>query len=249
MVLRSQGFTIIEVSIFLAVSGLLITIALLGTGNVIQRTRFSDSGRSLNSYLQQQYDNILNGVNTRLGQEECNASQVDTNSSQAPGMSNCLFLGKLIVFKRNSSTVQTFDIVGTEPANPNYNLSDNGLIKTFTPKVVRSVGTDNFQIPWGSILSGSKRLADNKSVTDIAFIRSPRSTHIVSYMFDDSTLNGGNDLSGMLNDASNMESKTNYCISSPDIAGSLTKLTATGGQGQDALQITFDAIPGDCNGL
>lgn len=248
MVRRTQGYTIIEVSLFLAITGLLILIVLIGTGNTVRTTRFSDSNRSLHAYLQKQYDNILNGVNTRPGQEECIGGVVDTTSTQPPGASNCLLLGKLVSLKQNATTVQTFDIVGQEPANPNYNLADVDLIKTYQPTIVRNVSSDTFQIPWGAKIVGSKRLADNKAEDQFAIIRSPRSTHIVSYTFNESDLGGSNDMTGVVSNASNIEQSTNFCVNSVDAPGLLSKITATGNQGQDALQLTFDASSGDCNG-
>lgn len=250
MASSSKGFTIIEISMFLAVSGLLILVVLLGTGNSIRSTRFSDSSQSARAYLQKQYDNILNGVNQRLGNEECNASIVDTSSAQAPGASNCLLMGRLISTSFNSSIINTYDIVGTEPANPNYNLSDTDLIKTFQPTIVRTVNSDAYQISWGAQLSGSKRLSDSKFVDQLAFIRSPRSTHIVAYSFKNTDLAGSNNLLNVVSDPNNIEKIVNFCISNSDGLGSPSKITHTGGQGHDSIQLSFDAsLAGDCNGL
>lgn len=248
MVLRAQGYTIIEVSLFLAITGLLVLIALIGTGNTIRTTRFSDSNRSLQAYLQKQYDNLLNGVNTRPGQEECFFGIVDTSASQPPGASNCLLLGKLISLKQNTNAIQTYDIVAHEPATPDFTLSDTDLIKTYQPTIVRNVSVDSFQIPWGAAIAGSKRLADNQASDQIALIRSPRSTHIVTYTFKESDLSGSDDLTGVVSNSSNIEQNTNFCIGSADSPGVLAEIAATGSQGQDAFKLTFDVTNGDCNG-
>ena len=115
---RSEGYTIVEVSLFLGISALLLTMALVGTGLSIRTTRFTDSTRSLHSYVQQQYDDLLNGVNSRFGTESCTGGNVNTGVSQTPGTSNCLYMGKLVVFTQNASTVTSYNIVGTEPATP-----------------------------------------------------------------------------------------------------------------------------------
>src|SRR6266536_3229274 len=101
---RAEGYTIIEVSLFLGISALMLAIALVGTGLSIRTTRFADSTRSLHAYVQQQYDDLLNGVNSRLGNEACNSGVISTATPQTPGTSNCLYMGKLILFKPSTDT-------------------------------------------------------------------------------------------------------------------------------------------------
>lgn len=249
---RSEGYTIIEVSLFLAVSGLLVLIALFGTGTAIRSTRFTDSARSLHAYLQKQYDNILNGVNSRTGNEACVAGNVVTGSNQQAGTSNCLLLGKLVTLKQGSSAIKTYDIVGTEPPVPNYNAPDAELIADFTPTVVRNVGTETYDIPWGTQVSGTKRLSDNQAVDTFALIRSPRSARIVSYTFE-SPSDSISALAPIINprlaaNTNNINKPTNFCLISADNIGIVAKIGITDAQGQDALLLDFNAQPGDCDG-
>lgn len=251
---RSEGYTIIEVSLFLGISALLLALALVGTGLSIRTTRFTDSTRSLHSYVQQQYDDLLNGVNSRFGTESCSSGVVSTGTSQTPGTSNCLYMGKLIVFKPSSSTVTTYNIVGTEPATVDYSLSDEQLIYDFTPTVVTNVGVDNYSIPWLATVSGSKRTVDNKAVDAFALIRSPRSTRIVSYVYKEPSSAGSYSLASLINpslpaDANNISRAANFCISSADGLGQPSKIMVAGGQGQNEINVSFDAVASDCNGL
>jgi len=248
---RSEGYTIVEVSLFLGISALLLTMALVGTGLSIRTTRFTDSTRSLHSYVQQQYDDLLNGVNSRFGTESCANGVVNTGASQTPGTSNCLFMGKLIVFTPNASDVTSYNIVGTEPANVDYSKSDEQLIYDFAPKVVTNTGSDTFTIPWLATISGSKRPIDGKAVDAFALIRSPRSNRIVSYVFKQP--NGSYNLSTLINpgvaaNANNIGKPATFCVSSADGLGQPSKIMITGGQGQDAIGVSFDAVAGDCNG-
>ncbi len=250
---RSEGYTIIEVSLFLGVSALLLVMAMVGTGLSIRTTRFTDSTRSLHSYVQQQYDDLLNGVNSRVGTEACNSGTVNTGSAQTPGTSNCIYMGKLLVFQVNANIITTYDLIGTEPASVNYTKSDEQLIHDFTPKPVTNVGVDNFNIPWQATVSGSKRLVDNKAVNGFALIRSPRSTHIVSYAFKQPSAVGTYSLAGLIDptvpaDANNISKQANFCLSSADGLSSPSKVVVAGGQGQDQITVGFDAIAGDCNG-
>lgn len=248
---RSEGYTIIEISLFLGISALLLAVALVGTGLSIRTTRFTDSTRSLHAYVQQQYDELLNGVNSRFGNEACNSGVINTGTSQTPGTSNCLFMGKLIVFASGSSAITTYGIVGVEPAAPDYSQSDEQLIYNFTPTIVRSVGVDNFDIPWRASISGSKRIIDSRAVDAVALIRSPRSTRIVSYVFKEPSANYA--LAPLINpgvagNANNISKAANFCVRSADGFGSPSKIMISGGQGQDAISVAFDALTGDCNG-
>lgn len=248
---RSEGYTIVEVSLFLGISALLLTMALVGTGLSIRTTRFTDSTRSLHSYVQQQYDDLLNGVNSRFGTESCTGGNVNTGVSQTPGTSNCLYMGKLVVFTQNASTVTSYNIVGTEPATVDYGKSDEQLIYDFAPKTVTNAGVDTFTIPWLATISGSKRPIDGTAVDAFALIRSPRSNRIVSYVFKQP--NGAYNLSTLINpgvaaNANNISKAANFCLTSADGLGQPSKVTISGGQGQDSIGVSFDALTGDCNG-
>ncbi len=248
---RSEGYTIIEVSLFLGISALMLVMALVGTGLSIRTTRFTDSTRSLHNYAQQQYDDLLNGVNSRSGAEACTSGVIDTATPQTPGTSNCLYMGKLMVLQQNSSNIVTYNIVGTEPANPDYSKSDEALIYDFTPTIVRTVGVQTYNVPWLATISGSKRIIDNKAVDAFALIRSPRSTRIVSYVFKEPSANYA--IAPLINpgvaaNANNISKPANFCLSSADGLGQPSKITISGGQGQDAIGVSFDAVAGDCNG-
>jgi len=248
---RSEGYTIIEVSLFLGISALMLALAFVGTSLSIRTTRFADSTRSLHGYVQQQYDDLLNGVNSRLGAEACNSGTVSTGTSQTPGTSNCLYMGKLMLFKAGTNQVTTYNIVGTEPTTPDYTESDEELIYDFAPTVIRNVGVDTYSIPWQATISGTKRLIDGTGVDAFALIRSPRSTRIVTYTFKEP--GGSYNLQSLINpnlsaDANNISKAANFCVLSADGIGMPSKITTTGGQGQDAIGVSFDATTGDCNG-
>jgi hypothetical protein len=248
---RSEGYTIIEVSLFLGISALLLALAFVGTSLSIRTTRFTDSTRSLHAYIQQQYDDLQNGVNSRLGTESCAAGTVSTGMSQAPGTSSCLYMGKLIVFSQDSSDLKVYNIIGTEPANADYSKSDESLIYDFTPTIVTNVGVETYSIPWLATVSGSKRIADGIAVDAFALIRSPRSTRIVSYTFKQPGVNYN--LASLVNpsvagNVNNISKPTNFCLNSADGLGQPSKIIISGGQGQDAIGVSFDTATGDCNG-
>jgi type II secretory pathway pseudopilin PulG len=245
---RQAGFTIIEITLFMGITGLLFLVALVGTGNTIRSFRFTDSGRSLEAFVQKQYDDIVNGLNNRSGDVSCANGTISTGSEQTVGSSNCLLIGKLVVFRAGESTVTTYNVIGSEPGNVNYSLSDDALISAFQPQVVTTTATGTYTIPWGASPSGFKRLNTNVAANGLLLIRSPKSNRIVSYSFVVPTT-VPTSLSSVVNDANARSQPSNYCIKSAEDFGGPAKLEISGGASQSAAKIIFNATDSECNGV
>lgn len=248
---RQAGFTIIEITLFMAITGLLFTIAILGTGNAIRTVRFTDSGRSLESYVQKQYDDILNGLNDRSNQISCTSGTIDTTTPQNVGTSNCVVMGRLLQFSTSGTTITNYKVIGTEPANVNYSQSDDQLIASFNPTVVTTSGVTTFDVPWGAPFTGFKRLNTSTATNGLLLIRSPSSTRIVSYTFKIAGATPtASEVSTAIGDVNSRSQTTNFCIKSSDRLGNPAKLVISGGSGQTAASINFNATDApDCNGL
>lgn len=251
-----SGYTITEISLFIGISGLLMLLVLMGSGATIQATRFTDSSRSLHAFIQKQYDNILNGVNTRDSDTACDSGVVDATpaTGDAVGTTNCLLMGRLIVLGQGDSVATAYPIVGVEPANPDYNQSDAELIYDYSPTIVRDIDVEQFTIPWGASIVGSKRSSDSTKVNAFAMIRSPRSTRVLFYTYQQPSSNYN--LAQLVNPSTiandnNFSSATNtsnFCLRSADAFAVMSRIKIAGGQGQDAIGLSFDATTGDCDG-
>ncbi|MCR5700325.1 MAG: hypothetical protein K6G49_02765 [Candidatus Saccharibacteria bacterium] len=99
------GFTLVEVSLFLAISGLLFFAITLGVQNSIYQQRKNDSVQSFIEFLRGVYDEVLNVQN-------------DTENG---GRSENAIYGKLVVFgenanlagtKANQNEIFTYSVVG-----------------------------------------------------------------------------------------------------------------------------------------
>ncbi|HSW81232.1 MAG TPA: hypothetical protein VLG40_02440 [Candidatus Saccharimonas sp.] len=247
---RQRGFTVIEISLFLAFTGMLFLIAIIGTGNTLRTVRFGDSGHSLQAFVQRQYDDIINGLNSRLGNENCSAGVVTNGANQTPGTSDCLLIGRLLVFVPNSATVTQYDVIGTEPANLDYTQSDAQLISAYHPQVVTASQVATFDIPWGAYVMGTKRLSDSQAVTGLLLIRSPKSSRVVSYTYKAGSP-VANDISSIVNNSANIGQTANFCVENADGAGLPVKIVVTSAPDQQAVQAVFDAngSGNDCNGV
>ena len=241
MVKGSGGYTIIEVLLFLAISGLLLLIAFVGTGSTIRSVRFTDSGRSLEAFLQKQYDDIINGVNSRTSDLKCSAGNVESGN-QAVGTSSCLLIGKLLGFTLGEGRITINNVVGTEPSGLTYeSLSDKAAIAAFAPVAVTNFNTETYDIPWSATVSGTKRLSEPPaSINYLLLVRSPKSSRVVSYAFNSPSQ--PTDLSAFIQVPANSGSVTNVCIKNADGFGSPAMLQITPGATQNAVQVLFDRV-------
>ena len=251
---RQAGYTVIELSLFLGISALLFTIAVFATGSTIRNARFTDSGRSLEAYVQKQYDDIINGVNPRAGDISCTSGTV-TTGTQTPGTSNCLLVGKLLLFQVNSPTITSYDIVATDPGiNVDFGKTDEQLIATvYQPQVITTANVLQHEISWQAPVIGIKRISSGDpsalATNALALIRSPRSQRILAYSYKEAaTPTAGLLLSVVSNPTLNTGKAVNFCIQSADRIGTQAKLVISTGSNQSAAQIDFNATAGDCDG-
>lgn len=207
----SAGFTIIEVVLFLAISGSLVVALLATVGTSISRQRFTDSLTGTTSFMQLQYDETLNVVNNRTvsGCSKASGVTITTGGGSARGASGCVILGKSLEFSPTSATIMTHTIIGTEPtvAGPQTGAD---LLKTYAPGVDGS-SSSPYDIPWGTTVNSVRVDGTSNHVNRILLLRSPDSGTILT--FGD---NGGNSLVGAL---SSGPQTYNVCIQSADLVG------------------------------
>ena len=121
--MNRSGFTIIEVTLVLAISMFLFVGVIGGTNVNITRQRYNDSVNSFAEFLRSQYSEVISTENTR-DDRISNTSPCTLTSKQAAGngsgsnvetgRSHCLIYGKLITFneENNPAKVYSYDIIG-----------------------------------------------------------------------------------------------------------------------------------------
>jgi type II secretory pathway pseudopilin PulG len=249
---QQGGFTIIEVILFLAISALLLSIALIGTRGSIQAGRYTDSVRSTESNIEKQFSDVVNGVNPRASNLVCdtngNVSEVGSGGTP-PGKTDCVLMGKLLHFTNGQPQFIVRPVVGVEPSSlvDTSEMTDFELIFNYSPHIVNVASTaENAPIPWQATVGGVKR-SDGSAVNSVALLRSPRSGSILTYAF---SWDGTSDITSAVATTGNyLQNKSvNVCIESAD-NGTLAAITIGGGQGQAAIATDFDGITqNDCQG-
>ena len=111
-----KAFTVIEISLFIAISGFMMVGIVAGTSTSVARQRYNDAVNSFVEFLRNVYSEVENVQNQRtaaLTNEKCTLiSSVSTDAH--PGHSNCAIYGKLITFgeSNDSQTIHVYDVVG-----------------------------------------------------------------------------------------------------------------------------------------
>lgn len=245
---RQGGFTITEVMMFLAVSGLLLVAALAGVSTNINNTRFNDTVRSVTSYLQGQYDEVANGLNDRESNVSCDASAaINTSGSTAPGMTNCVVLGRFIKIEGDSFTSRY--IIGYStlpfaelPENDVQALSDAAMVIRVANDTEGPAGS--FDVPWSIAMSGWRKGATPSSQPlGLAIIRSPVSGNIMYFMFPVTSGDAAPAIKTSLVSA-NVNKQTSICF---EEGGRHGAVVFDAGKGQDVIATDLTAAAGGCS--
>lgn len=183
--------------IFLAISGLLLLIAIIGSGEMAKRTRFTSTVDGAHSVIQRLYDEIVNGVNTR------SITDVVCNGSVAPGTDRCLLIGRVIIID-SSQTLTSYYVTATAPTT---GTNAYERLKAVRDSIrVWDTNSIHEQLQWGATIRGFSRdtargagesISDNGNpqrtrINAVAFLRDPAGAQIVNYFFysSDTTASG-----------------------------------------------------------
>lgn len=180
--LEGAGFTIIELMLFLAISGLMFVGILASTGGSVNVQRYKDSVTSLQSYFQKQYSGVIN-TNNDVSTNDCGTS-VDVSR----GQSDCVILGKLITSSNNGESLLVRRIIGVDNDLYNPGNDDVTIFNTFSPSILTATGSKNdliqetYPLEWGAVLKTDVASGKNTSRFSILILRSPVSGAIRTFI-------------------------------------------------------------------
>jgi type II secretory pathway pseudopilin PulG len=199
---RGGGFTIIETMLVLAITGAIGVGLFIGWSANVSTQSYKDGVNTLLAKLQTQYDDTYNMSNSRGKKITCGAAVVydDTATTSNQGSSNCVVLGRYILFAHDKVTIKR--IVGVDSASASQS-SDLQSIKDFSPQVVADAAEipDEYDLPWGITLYKPDDSAKPPVYKAMVIIRSPLSGAVYTYSLDTtsgveptvaSVLNGAN---------------------------------------------------------
>ena len=137
---QKHGFTIIEVTLVLAITALLVTGVMVGTSATISRQRYNDAINDIVDYFRQVYSEVINVQNVRTGESTpayCSVTTafdstgvaLDIPAVATPGRTDCAIYGKIVTIgelgddNKVSDTIHSYDIIGNVYSPDNYKNS------------------------------------------------------------------------------------------------------------------------------
>lgn len=208
----NNGFTIIEVMLFLAVTGALTITILAGAGVSISQQRYRDSVNSLKSVIQSQYAEVANVINDRNQDWTCttagNVLSVDAIAGEPRGTSDCVILGRMLTVNEAGTAITSANVVGHRTVGVPAELSDVDELKNNYAITVSPINPETTDISWGAKVVKPK--STNAQPLSILVIRSPLSGAIVTFTADGLQI----DPKAMLTPA-NMSTARDLCVN-PD---------------------------------
>lgn len=133
-----QGYTIIEVMIFLAVSGVMFLIAAAFVSGKQDQVQFRQSMNDINTQVQQVINNVINGYYPSGTSFTCSVSGTGSLSITSGGNTQgtnagCVFLGQVIQFGAGSSGQNPNDYGIFTVAGSQYGVNPSGGPVTTDP--------------------------------------------------------------------------------------------------------------------
>lgn len=155
------GFTLIEVALFLAITGLLFLGITLGVQNSIFQQRYNDSIQNFAEFLRGVYGEVMNVQNVPREEIPSNCLKDGEDSKDVSiGASQCAILGKLVNFgEDDSDTIYVYDVVGS--ANNDISAGNTvDSLKVVGADVVDVNGklysvVDNYRPKWSAEIQNS----------------------------------------------------------------------------------------------
>jgi len=170
-----KGFTIIEVSLFLAISSLLTILLMVGWTSMLNTQRYRDSVTSMQSFLQQQYTLVYNVENGRGDNLQCTPSTGEVRESESQsslrGQTDCVLVGRYVQLK-NGTELHSWPISAVDEDVDNIAAIKASRIQGNN---ILGLSEARLEIPWGATVAGGSR--------DVAIvvIRSPSTGVVHTY--------------------------------------------------------------------
>ena len=193
-----NGFTIIEVMLFLAVTGVLAAAILVGSGIAIGQQRYRDSVGSLQAYIQQQYSKVTNVTNDRDKAWSCDSNGTVTqtegaSSGEARGTSDCVVLGRLMTIDATGTNLTSSVVVGYRNPNGATGSSDIDELTANYKLGIAPIDKDDQAVSWGAQVVKAK--TTTPMPLSILVIRSPLSGSLLTFTKEGVQANPGSMIS------------------------------------------------------
>jgi len=250
---RQRGYTIIEVTLFLAISGLLVVFALGAFTNSVRNNRVTDALRSFEGFMFSQLSDVRSSVvevqaDAQGKIPDCNVP----STTHIPGASNqCIVMGKVVRFS-SDNTLRVFNIVGRiEPDETGTCGVDAegdeafSALLSYCPRVLDVTKPIVSYVPeWQTRVSKvqfrNSANTTSQEFNNIAIIRDPASEIVYISPFLNSTLTGSLALRENLIKSEYTNTSGVICIDMGSITPQKGQIVFGGGEGVGSIRSTVD---------
>lgn len=247
---RQAGYTIVEVILFLALTGLLIMAVLLGFNGAINNNRKTDTTRSFESAIETIYSGVRSGEATRP--TDAAGKSVCVSQAAFPGASNeCLVIGKLLKIT-NSRTVDVYNVVSN--VQPDNGCTNTGaeVLSCYHPRVLAMDTVSDRIVPQWQASIGQvtfQNISNGVYLSDvniIAFLRHPSSelVYVVPYRDNSVPTSGEYQIpaTGFNNNYAN--TKGQICLKHDDFPVPISYVRFNGGEGVGSIDMSDSQLTG-----
>ena len=179
----SSGFTIIEVMLFLAISGLMVVGMFVGISGSINRQRYEDAVYSFQDYMQGQYNLVDNVRNNHDDIRVCRGGNIveDMANRESRGTSqDCTIVGRLITTTDGRRFVSE-PVFSTNSALDTTH-GETALLNSLQ-LTTASVASDSedYQLSWNTRVYTDKAHRDASHTAQLLILRMPDSGIVRTY--------------------------------------------------------------------
>lgn len=187
---RNNGFTILETTLVMAITGLLVVLVLGGIGSSLSHQKYTDAVNQAVAFFRGQYSQTANISNERPETQSCNASGVySTGSGTTRGASDCLLLGH-IVRSSDGKNMSIYQVIARHDPSDDTginNKTDTQILAASSMIQGSQIGT--YQAEWGTSLLTPN--TSNVAKFTLLVVRVPVSGTVVTYTSNSATTSVG----------------------------------------------------------
>lgn len=185
---RNGGYTIVEVMIFLVITGLLLISAMAVFQGRQERTRFTQGVREFDAQIRTIVNETGSGFypnkNFTCTSTGGGVDITDDSSTEQGKNTNCIFLGRVIAFSKGSS-YKVYTMIGQREGSNNKIVTQYGnqdttrAMQTLVTPIPTLPNQDDapdafaeFDIPWGITIKRIVRSPSNNEIGAFGFVYS-----------------------------------------------------------------------------
>ncbi len=184
----SSGFTIIEVILFLAVTGALIAGMMVATSMTLGTQRYRDATESFKALVQEQYAGITSVQNSRSHSLTCDSQANVISGDVLRGQSDCVLMGKYMIIRGGNVTIYPvlgYGDISSLSTNDITSFRNDFAINIDKANVVQKKLEWNTQISWTTTRTTTSPEDYNTPRTNrsiaILFLRAPSSGQVYTF--------------------------------------------------------------------